>query len=140
MSGLAYLLETNIIRGIIADPDGVVALRATQWAGQAQKAQICTSVVVQSELHFGLRRKPSQRLKLAYEVAMRLIDVLPLGDTVPPHYTSLRSQMEAAGTPLGSNDTLNSAQALAMGANLISTDEAFTRVPGLRVENGLQAN
>ena len=96
--------------------------------------------MVQCELLFGLRRKPSQRLKLAYEVAMRLIDVLPLGDTVPPHYTSLRSQMEAAGTPLGSNDTLNSAQALAMGANLISTDEAFTRVPGLRVENGLQAN
>ena len=30
MSGLAYLLDTNIIRGIIADPDGVVAQRATQ--------------------------------------------------------------------------------------------------------------
>ena len=140
MSGLAYLLDTNIISRIMADPDGVVAQRATQWAGQAQNAQICTSVVVQCELLFGLRRKPSQRLKLAYEVAMRLIDVLPPGDTVPPHYTSLRSQMEAAGTPLGSDDTLNSAQALAMGANLVSTDEAFTRVPGLRVENGLQAN
>ena len=30
MSGLAYLLDTNIISRIMADPDGVVAQRATR--------------------------------------------------------------------------------------------------------------
>jgi tRNA(fMet)-specific endonuclease VapC len=43
-----------------------------------------------------------------------------------------------AGTPLSPNDLLIAAHALALDATLVSADAAFTRVPGLRLENWLE--
>ncbi|MFZ2392542.1 MAG: PIN domain-containing protein, partial [Rhodoferax sp.] len=42
-----------------------------------------------------------------------------------------------SGTPIGPNDTLIAAHALALGATLVSRDAEFARVPGLQVENWL---
>lgn len=42
--------------------------------------------------------------------------------------------MEAKGKPLGSFDLLIAAQALRMGATLITRDAAFSLVKGLRVQ------
>ena len=69
---------------------------------------------------------------------MQNLVVLPLDETVGPHYAKLRAQLEQAGTPIGANDTLIAAHALALGATLVTADIEFTRVPGLQVENWLQ--
>ena len=63
--------------------------------------------------------------------------VLPLDDIVGTHYARLRTHLEQAGTPIGANDTLIAAHALALGATLVTADAEFQRVPGLRVENWL---
>ena len=47
--------------------------------------------------------------------------------------------MEAAGTPLGNLDTLIAAHALAADAVMVTNDHAFSRVPGLVVENWVAA-
>ena len=68
---------------------------------------------------------------------MTSMPVLPLDDAVPAHYATIRAHLERQGTPIGPNDTLIAAHALALDATLVSANAEFARVPGLRVENWL---
>jgi tRNA(fMet)-specific endonuclease VapC len=53
-------------------------------------------------------------------------------------YGSIRTQLELTGTPIGGNDLLIAAQALAFDHTLVTdNDQEFSRVAGLRVENWL---
>lgn len=133
-----YLLDTNIISHMMRETAGVAVRNFAAATATSPDCAISTSTVVLCELQFGLRRVPNPRLGAALERILAGLEVHPLDQSVVPHYASLRTQMEAAGTPLGSNDTLIAAHALALGATLVSADEAFARVPGLQVENWLR--
>lgn len=132
-----YLLDTNIISHMMRETAGLATQRFTAMAKANTAAKMCTSVVVQCELEFGLVRRPNQRLRAAYENIMPLLDVLPLNHQLAEHYAQLRTQLEAKGTPIGPNDALIAAHALAVDATLVSADAEFLRVPGLLVENWL---
>ena len=86
---------------------------------------------------FGLLKRPSLRLQAAYDLEIARLQVEPLTEAVPPLYARLRAQLEAEGTPIGANDALIAAHAMALNATLVSADAEFLRVPGLRVENWL---
>jgi tRNA(fMet)-specific endonuclease VapC len=62
---------------------------------------------------------------------------MPLQADAVLHYAQLRAYLESAGAPLSPNDLLIAANALALDAALVSADVAFTRVPGLKLENWL---
>jgi tRNA(fMet)-specific endonuclease VapC len=48
-------------------------------------------------------------------------------------------ELESAGTPIGGNDLLIAAQALALDHTLVTdNDKEFSRIEGLRVENWLR--
>jgi len=133
------LLDTNIISDMMRNLQGpaakrAIAIGATESGGQRG---LCTSVIVQCELAFGLRRQPSKRLQTAYDAVMQTIDVLPLTKDIVSRYANLRMQLEASGKAIGANDLLIAAHALALDATLVSADAEFLRVPGLRVENWL---
>lgn len=132
-----YLLDTNIISHMMRDANGIAAQHFIRVAQRSDAPDVCTSVVVQCELLFGLTRKPNPRLEMAYERVIQAVEVLPLGSEMAIYYASLRAELEAQGTPIGPNDTLIAAHALALDATLISGDAKFRRVPGLRVENWL---
>ena len=56
----------------------------------------------------------------------------------PAYHVTIRTHLEKAGTPIGPNDFLIAAHALALDCTLVTDNEAeFLRVPGLRVENWL---
>jgi tRNA(fMet)-specific endonuclease VapC len=133
-----YLLDTNIISSLMKDRVGTDTARIRERLQRAPDCTLVTSVVVQCELLFGLARRPSQRLQKAYDLQMEQLTVLPLDSGVSSHYAQLRAQLERTGTPIGPNDTLIAAHALALGATLVTADLEFTRVPGLKVENWLQ--
>jgi tRNA(fMet)-specific endonuclease VapC len=64
--------------------------------------------------------------------------VPPLDATVSGHYACIRAALERQGTPIGGNDLWIAAQALALGAMLVTDNvKEFGRVPGLVVENWL---
>lgn len=134
---MLFLLDTNIISHIMGDAEGLAAQRMRARLQALSSCQLATSTVVQCELQFGLQKRPSPRMQRQYEIAMRPLLVLPLDESVPPVYATLRSHLEAAGTPIGPNNTLIAAHALALGATLVSEDAEFERVPGLSVENWL---
>jgi tRNA(fMet)-specific endonuclease VapC len=54
-------------------------------------------------------------------------------------YGSIRTQLELAGTPIGGNDLLIAAQAMALDCTLVTDNEKeFSRICGLRVQNWLR--
>lgn len=133
------LLDTNIISDMMRNLQGIAAERACAASETRGAEALCTSIVVQCELEFGLARMHNPRLEIAYRAVMPAIDVMPLGSEVASQYASLRATLEADGQPMGANDLLIAAHALALGATLVSADAAFRRIPGLKLENWLAA-
>lgn len=134
-----YMLDTNIISDMMRNPRGSANLQlAAHIAKSPTPLRVCTSIVVDCEVNFGLRRKASPKLDKAYADLLQIVEVMSLDSQVTPHYATLRAQLEQTGTPIGANDTLIAAHALTLGATLVSADAEFARVPGLIVENWLQ--
>ena len=137
-----YLLDTNTISQMMKNPQGIVAQRMQQVIENAisknNSAPVCTSVIVQGELLFGLAKNPSSRLLAAYNTTMKYIPVLGLEQAVAQHYSQIRLALTRAGTPIGGNDLLIAAHALTMGCTVVTDNEdEFRRVVGLNVENWL---
>ncbi len=131
-----FLLDTNILSDLVRHPQGVVARRIHEHGEQA----VCTSIVVACELRFGAAKRQSPRLSAQVEAILSAIDVLPLDAPVDEHYARLRLHLEQTGTPIGPNDMLLAAQALAENATLVSANTSeFHRVPDLMCVNWLQA-
>ncbi len=135
-----YLLDTNVISHLMRDPTGPAAKRAFAIEARDESSAMftsvmCTSVIVQCELLFGMARLTSPKWVIQYQRVMSGLEVLPLEPNVATHYAQLRAALERNGTPIGANDSLIAAHALALGATLVTADAEFARVPGLRVEN-----
>ena len=134
-SPATVLLDTNIISAMMRDPHGPVSQRLNAARAMAADLRVVTSVVVDGELRFGLARRASAKLQGAYANVMQIIEVLPLPPEAASPYAALRAHLESQGQPIGPNDALIAAHALALGATLVSGDDEFARVPGLKVEN-----
>jgi predicted nucleic acid-binding protein len=66
--------------------------------------------------------------------------LLTINSRVADTYAHLRAQLEQAGTPTGPNDTWIAAEALHHKLVLVTDNtREFSRVPGLQVENWLEA-
>lgn len=60
---------------------------------------------------------------------------LPFDDDCAEHYAVVRADLNARGTPIGPNDTMIAAIALARNAVLVTRNQReFKRVEGLRME------
>jgi tRNA(fMet)-specific endonuclease VapC len=82
--------------------------------------------------------KGSERLSLQVEAILSALSILPLEEPVDVRYAELRQGLERSGTPIGGNDMLITAHALALGLTLVTGNlREFARVPGLNVENWL---
>ena len=130
-----YLLDTNILSNLVRYPQGVVETRIAKEG----ENNICTSVVVVGELRYGALKRGSNRLTVQLEAILARIEILPLKEPVDQCYAELRAYREKRGRPIGPNDMLIAAHALALGY-IIVTDNVreFSCVPGLKVENWLR--
>jgi len=129
---MRYMLDTNIISDLIRNPQGRVAKRIAKLGDN----NICTSIIVAAELRYGSAKSGSTRLIKAVEDLLGEINVLPFDVPADSDYGSIRSELEAAGKPIGGNDLLIAAHAHAIGATIVTANFAeFKRVRGLKVEN-----
>ena len=105
---------------------------------QVGERSVCTSIVVAAELRYGAARLGSARLTRQLESILSALEVLPLESPADRRYAELRCQLEKRGMPIGPNDLLIAAHALAGDCTLVSANEReFSRVPGLKVVNWL---
>jgi tRNA(fMet)-specific endonuclease VapC len=132
---MRYLLDTNIVSNLVRNPHGRVADRIKAIG----ERNVCTSIIVAAELRYGTTKKALPRLSSQVESVLDAIDTLPLESPADEIYGSIRTQLELAGTPIGGNDLLIAAQAIAQDHTLVTdNDKEFSRIDGLRVENWLR--
>jgi tRNA(fMet)-specific endonuclease VapC len=132
---MRYLLDTNIIIAAMKGRSEILGhLESTPLE------DVILSPVVLGELEFGAeksRQAERNRARLA-ELAERL-PLAPMDAVASRCYGEVRAHLERLGTPIGANDLWIAAQALAMGAILVTDNLGeFSRVPGLKIENWLE--
>ena len=131
---LRYLLDTNILSDLVREPQGRIA----RHIARVGEDRVCTSIVVAAELRFGARKSGSRRLAGRIDLILSALDVQPLEEPADRHYAEIRQLLAQQGQPVGPNDLLIAAHALALDLTVVTANAAgFTRVPGLRVENWL---
>lgn len=132
---MRYLLDTNIVSDLIRNPQGRVAQRIRD----AGEGEVCTSIIVAAELRYGAAKKESPRLTAQLEAILGAIEVLPFEAPADATYGLLRTRLEKIGRPIGGNDLLIGAQALALDYILVTdNDGEFSRIDELRRENWLR--
>jgi tRNA(fMet)-specific endonuclease VapC len=129
-----YLLDTNVLSQLLREPGGQVAARI----GAVGERTVCTSIIVAAELRYGARKSGCAALAERVRLVLSALDVLPLEPPADRHYGEIRHHLASTGMPIGPNDLLIAAQALAGELTLVTANlREFARVPSLRVENWL---
>jgi tRNA(fMet)-specific endonuclease VapC len=130
-----YLLDTNIVSELVRDPHGPV----TRRIARVGEGSVCTSIIVACELRYGAAKKGSARLTQQLELVLEALPVLSLEPPVDRRYGELRADLERRGTPIGPNDLLIAAQALALGLVVVTDNvHEFKRVKDLEIKNWLE--
>lgn len=129
-----YLLDTNIISDLVRNPKGRVA----KHIARVGEKNVCTSIIVAAELRYGCAKSGSKRILEAVESLLGELEVLPLEGPADEEYGRIRAELERRGSPIGGNDLLIAAHALAIKATMVTANmDEFTRVEGLKVQNWL---
>ena len=100
-------------------------------------SQILICSIVKAELAFGAARSanPARTAAAQARFSTRFVS-LSFDDACAGVYGEIRAALARAGTPIGPNDLLIAATAMANNATLITHNTAeFARVPGLLLED-----
>jgi tRNA(fMet)-specific endonuclease VapC len=131
---MKYLLDTNVVSAVMNFPSGKIVKRIEEVG----EANVCTSIIVVSEVKYGIRKRQSRRLTAQFEALLDSLSILPFDGPADDHYAMIRVETEKVGKSVAQNDMLIAAHALALDAVLVTDDHIFTVVPGLKVENWLR--
>lgn len=134
-TNVRYLLDTNIWSALIRRNNTGLVKRFEVL----ERNQIALSPIVLGELQVGYYKGDRTPKRLAVIDLIRAnSELLVINSRVSDHYAQLRTHLEAAGTPIGPNDTWIAAEALHHKLVLVTDNvREFSRVPGLQVENWL---
>ena len=120
------ILDTNALSAFI---DGSAAV-GDVMRGEARAA---IPVIALGEFRYGIALS---RHRAAYEAWLEAhladFDVLPVTDETAAVYAALRVALKRAGRPIPANDAWIAALALQHRLPVLSRDEHFDAVPGLR--------
>lgn len=120
------ILDTNALSAVADGAPGVVAefSRATR---------IAIPVIVVGEYRFGIaqsRRKNEYERWL--EEMLAACRVLEVSEDTAKHYAAIRIELKRAGTPMPSNDVWIAALSRQHALPVLSRDEHFDLIKGLR--------
>lgn len=127
-----YLPDTNAISAYLRGADAGLLARM-----QAEFGRLRLSALVVAEREFGIVHHASgQRFQKRFYELVASVPVEPFTREDAAHYARLRSGLEKRGQRIGPIDTLIAAQALRLGATVVTHNvREFRRVPGLKVED-----
>lgn len=130
---MKYLLDTNVcIKYLNGQSDDLRRHLESKLAGG-----IVLCSIVKAELLYGVAKsaKPEENLeRLAH--FMKGFESLPFDDRSSEVYAKVRAELEGVGKPIGPNDLLISATAIANQVILVTHyTKEFGRVAGLSLED-----
>lgn len=130
---MKYLLDTNVCVSFLNERNPRLMARLRR----ALESDLVLCDVVKAELYYG-----AQKSERAADNLRRLdgffsrFRSLPFDEPAARSYGRIRAALDAAGTPIGPNDLLIAAIALAHELALVTSNVGeFSRVEGLSVED-----
>jgi tRNA(fMet)-specific endonuclease VapC len=130
---MRYLLDTNVcIRYLNRRAEGV-----QQQLLLREPEEIVVCSVVKAELFYGsLKSKnPERNLEKQRQFVERFVS-LPFDDKAANAYSRIRARLEELGTPIGPNDLMIAAIAVANDVVLVTHNtREFGRIEGLKCED-----
>ena len=130
---MKYMLDTNACIAIIKEcPEEVKEKLLKIPVGE-----IGISSIVVAELWYGIRLSSMRKHnEVALNEFLEYVIVLDWPEEAAPEYGKIRAQLKKRGTPIGANDLLIAAHALALDAVLVTDNiREFRRIPNLKIEN-----
>ena len=130
---MRYLLDTNArIRYLNGRSE---SLRQQISSKNPNDLVLCS--VVKAELFYGARKSQNpQRSLQKQQIFVNRFVSLPFDDQAAEEYSLIRAELEQAGTPIGPNDLMIAAIALANNVTLITHNtQEFERITGLQIED-----
>lgn len=128
-----YLLDSNVLIDI--------SRRNLRYAydlmTKSDASMFKVPAVVKAELLVGVNKSMNpteQRFRL--DTLLQPFDIVPFDDKCAECYAKIRSELESKGQPIGSNDYLIAATAMAHSSILVTNNvREFKKIPGLTVES-----
>lgn len=132
---MKYLLDTNAWIAYLGQNNPQLVQRVLQ----ENPADISLCSVVLAELFYGAQHgavgKLAANLALITRLQQRFAS-LPFDDRAAAEYGKIRAYLASQGTPIGPNDLMIAAIALADALTLVTHNTTeFSRVPGLKLED-----
>ncbi len=127
------LLDTNTCIRFLNDPGSGVGRRMTTLP----RSDLVMCDIVKAELYFGAEHsaRPARNLAVLDDF-FSFFRSLPFDGAAARAYGSIRSDLAKKGTPIGPNDLLIAATAVANEATLVTHNTGeFSRVLGLALED-----
>ncbi|MBK1648585.1 type II toxin-antitoxin system VapC family toxin [Rhabdochromatium marinum] len=130
-----YLLDTSIIIAAIRGDTQQIRDKLDTTS----LSEIVLSPVVMGELELSVENRQCPEINRArLDYLVEGLRLKPINAETSLQYGAIRAELERLGAPIDSNDCWIAAQALELEAILVTADvDAFSRVPGLVVENWL---
>jgi tRNA(fMet)-specific endonuclease VapC len=128
---MIYIPDTNTLSTYMrGDNPGLVARM------QAAFSELRLSVIVLAEREFGVTKGNRSHARLLLAALAQDLPVEPFTREDCSHYAVIRHELEAVGLGIGPMDTLIAAQAMRLGAAVVTRNvREFGRVPNLAVVN-----
>ncbi len=128
-----FLLDTNICIYWLKGTYPNIGLRLCALSPD----MVAIPSIVQAELYLGAYKSLSREKTTAIvEAFLTPLTIVPFGPAEARQYARIRSEAEWAGKPIGPNDLLIAATALACGGTLVTHNvREFSRVAGLQIDD-----
>lgn len=129
---MIYLPDTNAVSNFLRGNNPALTARMHQ-----EFPYLRLSALVVAEREFGsLHHRSGLKYRRAFEALVSSVPIEGFSREDAAHYAGLRSYLEKRGQGIGPIDTLIAAQALRLGATVVTHNaKEFSRVPGLHVED-----
>ena len=127
-----WLLDTSVCVALINRSDE----QAAAYLLEHPRGSVRLCSVVKAELNFGAQNSArlSENLQRV-EIFCRAFESLPFDDEAARYYGIVRAQLRREGRPIGGNDLMIAAIAIANSHVLVTRNVGeFSRVAGLEVE------
>ena len=127
------LLDTNAYARFFAGDEGVLGA-----LGEAETVYL--SAIVMGELFAGFRggtKARENREQLSRFLSKPTVCELTVTAETAEVFGEVKDTLKRAGTPIPMNDVWIAAQAIESGSVVITYDDHFRKVPGLRLWDGL---
>jgi tRNA(fMet)-specific endonuclease VapC len=133
-----FCFDTDVLSAVLRRDPPLALVR--RLAGLSPDEQFTTSITLGEMLYGATRRGSAELTQRVHELLGQAVTILSFDEAAAEVYGPLRARLEAGGTPLAEPDLRIASIALSRDLTVVSGNlRHFRRVPGLAVENWLDA-